>query len=284
MQRISSWHLLLIAPFIFAGTMAVVGVRAQENLPIPDLYSNNVAWIGIGNDFEQPPAGPGPVTFDPAIPYISNARAARTGEAANFRVADLTNPILQPWVIEALRAQNEEALSGVPVFDGKTRCWPPGVPAYWLNPVLPIYFLQTADEIMMLLEDNAQWRRVAMNQPHSEEPPPSWYGESVGHYEGDTLVIDTVGFNDQTLIDNYRTPHSTELHIVERIRMIDGGSQLEVTIEVEDPIAFTQPWKAVRRFRRVEGQPLLEVACAENNERYFDFDVLPLPEDNTPDF
>lgn len=265
--------LYIVAPQIASG---------QEK-SVPDFYLGDVGWIGIGNELGQPPDGPGPVTAHPDHPYISNATAARTGAPANFRVADLTNPILQPWVVESLRAQNEVALSGAATFDQKTRCWPPGVPAFHLNPVLPIYFLQTPDEVVMLLEPNHEVRRVAMNQPHSENPTPSWYGESVGHYEGDTLVVDTIGFNDITDIDNYRTRHSTKLRIVERFRKIEDGSVLEVVIQVEDEGAFTTPWSAIRRFRRVN-QPLIETACAENNEHYFGFEVMPIPQDDTPDF
>ena len=251
---------------------------------IPDLSSNAAAWIGIGNDLVPPPSGPGPVVSDKAHPYISNDLARRTGQQPNFRVADLSNPILQPWVVDALRRQNEEALSGKVVFTRESRCWPTGVPAFLLNPVLPIYFLQTANEVWIVLEPGHRVRRVAINQKHSANPKPSWYGESVGHYEGDALVVDTIGFTDRSHVDNYRTPHTTQLHVVERFRPIEQGRGLEVTIRVEDPGAFTTPWTAIRRFRRIESRPLQEVVCAENNESYFGFDVDPLPTDSTPDF
>ncbi len=263
--------------------LASTSAHGQENA-IPDFLSGDVGWIGIGNELEPPPTGPGPVQAHPDHPYISNAEAARTGAPANFRVADLSNPILQPWVVESLRAQNEVALSGAAAFDQKTRCWPPGVPSFHLNPVLPIYFLQAPGEVWMFLEPNHEVRRVAMNQRHSENPEPSWYGESVGHYEGDTLVVDTIGFNDITDIDNYRTRHSTKLHIVERFRMNEDKSELEINIYVEDEGAFTTPWSAIRRFRRVDDRPLIETVCAENNETYFGFDVMPIPQDDTPDF
>ena len=268
---------------VAVGIAASFPAYSQDGTTIPDFYSNNVGWIGIGNELEPPADGLGPVSSHPDHPYINNAEAARTGAAANFRVADISNPILKPWVVESLAAQNEVALSGAATFDQKTRCWPPGVPSFHLNPVLPIYFLQTSDEVWMMLEPNHEVRRVMMNQAHSDSPEPSWYGESVGHYEGDTLVIDTIGFNDITDIDNYRTRHSTKLHIVERIRTIDNGSVLEITIQIEDEGAFTAPWSAIRRFRRVN-QPIIETVCAENNETYFHFDVMPIPQDDTPDF
>ena len=90
-----------------------------------------------------------------------------------------------------------------------------------------------------------------MNVPHSANPKPSWYGESVGHYEGDTLVVDTVGFNDKTFVDSYRTPHTDKLHVVERFRLIDGGNTLEVAFTVDDPGTFYQPWSGTRNRHRV---------------------------------
>ena len=73
-------------------------------------------------------------------------------------------------------------------------------------------------------------RHIYLNVPHSENPKPSWYGKSVGHYEGDALVIDTVGFNDKTFIDNFRTPHSDKLHAIERLRLVEGGKFLKPTL------------------------------------------------------
>jgi len=115
---------------------------------------------------------------------------------------------------------------------------------------------------------------------HSPNPRPSWYGESVGHYEGDTLVIDTVGLNDKTFLDNYRTPHTEKLHVTERWKLIDGGKTLEVNVRVEDPDAFNEPWSAILRYDRVQ-QPMLEEICAENNQHLFDYHI---PVANKPDF
>ncbi|MGZ8982067.1 MAG: hypothetical protein ACXW2D_15075, partial [Burkholderiaceae bacterium] len=159
-----------------------------------------------------------------------------------------------------------------------------GVPAFLLNPVLPIYFLQTPDEVWMVLELGHRVRRVLLNRKHSQNPKPSWYGESVGHYEGDTLVVDTIGFIDRSYLDHYRTPHTSRLRVVERFRITNAGTVLEVNITIEDPGAFTTPWSAIRRLRRVQARPLREMVCAENNEKYFDLPVEPIPTDNTPDF
>ena len=123
-------------------------------------------------------------------------------------------------------------------------------------------------------------RRVHMNVPHSANPKPSWYGESVGHYEGDTLVVDTIGLNAKTFVDNYRTPHTEKLHVVERWRLIEGGNRLEVQVTVTDPDTFNQPWQAIRRYEKGQGA-FPEEICAENNHNLFgdDYDI---PESDSP--
>ena len=130
-------------------------------------------------------------------------------------------------------------------------------------------------------------RRVHLNVPHSRDPTPSWNGESVGHYEdGDTLVIDTIGFVEHPLsfVDNYRTPHTKDLHVVERWKIIEGGTWLEVHARIEDPGAFTTPWNAVQRYRRVEQGPMSEQVCAENNGDHFNQGLDPIPQADKPDF
>src|SRR5947209_7245772 len=121
--------------FKFISTGALIAILcagaalwpALSAAEIPDFSSNNVAWDGGGeNEFIPPKSGPGPVTSDPAHPYISNFRAARTGERANWRIADLTNPILKPWVVEALRQQNADAFAGKARFTRVARRWAPG--------------------------------------------------------------------------------------------------------------------------------------------------------------
>jgi hypothetical protein len=204
------------------------------------------------------------------------------------KVADLTNPILQPWVVDQMRKANEEVLAGKVGFTARSRCWPHGVPGFLLYPVHPIFFIQTPKVVVMVWGQDFQLRRVYLNVPHSANPKPSWYGESVGHYEnGDTLVVDTIGLNDKTYIDNYRTPHTTQLHVVERFRLVDGGEALEVDVRVEDPGAFTMPWSARQRYRRDQRPtevPLHEMVCAENNGDHFNQGLYPIPQANKPDF
>ena len=142
-------------------------------------------------------------------------------------------------------------------------------------------FLQTPREVWMIWTEDNQIRRVYMNVPHSKNPKPSWYGESVGHYEGDTLVIDTIGMNAKTVVDIYRTPHTEKLHVVERWRTIDGGKGMEAVFTADDPGAFYKPWTAKRRYRRID-QDYVEKICAENNNaNLFDYHI---PTASNPDF
>jgi hypothetical protein len=85
------------------------------------------------------------------------------------------------------------------------------------------------------------------------------------HSEGDTLVVDTIGLNAKTSLDNYRTPHTEKLHVVERYRLINNGRVLENLIWAEDPDTFNQPWSAIQRYRKVQEGPMDEQVCAENN-------------------
>jgi hypothetical protein len=255
-----------------------------DTAPVPDFAPDSATgWLAQDDEFIPPPDGPGPIVSDPAHPYISFYKW-RTNPSPAFRVADLTNPILQPWVKERLKKVNERALSGKVVSIPKERCWPVGVPAFLLLPATPVYFIQTPREVLMIWTQDHQVRRVSLNVPHSAGIKPSWFGESIGRYEGDTLVVDTIGHSTRTFVDNYQTPHTDALHVVERFRMIDGGKTLEVKAHVEDPGAFTTPWDAVQRYGRVKQGPLPEMACAENNDDYFHHGLDPMPHADTPDF
>ena len=122
--------------------------------------------------------------------------------------------------------------------------------------------------------------RGDLTDKHSENLKPSWYGESIGLYEGDTLVVDTIGLNDRTFVDGFGTPHTKELHVIERFHLTDGGKVLEANVRIEDPGAFTTPWEARQRYRRIEVGPMGESTCAEGNFNYFNLDVDPLPQED----
>jgi hypothetical protein len=245
---------------------------AEEAAAIPDFSSHDTAWVFGTGDFIAIPGEPSPTRNDPGHAYVSNNDFRASGQQPTFRVADLTNPNIKPWAKEIMKRENDKALSGGMPFSARASCLPMGVPAFIQNVVEPIHFMQTPKEVIMIFSGDAQVRHVYLDVPHSQNVKPSWYGESVGHYEGDTLVVDTIGMNNKTFIDNYRTPHSEKLHVVERYKMIDGGKTLQVTFRVEDPDTFYQPWSAIGKLRRVK-MAMHEEACAENNRNVFDYKI-----------
>ena len=253
---------------------------AQQKAAPPDFSSDHVGWVGVGGGGPGFVAVPGrlpPVTSDPAHPFVPNG----TGSQPTYRIADLSNPNLKPWVKERMKKDNDDVLGGKIAFTARSSCRPAGVPGFMaFGGGNPVFFIQTPQQVWMIYSGNQEVRRIYLDVSHSLNPKPSWYGESVGHYEGDTLVIDTIGQNDKTAVDPYRTPHTEKLHVVERWKMIDDGKAMDVSFTVEDPDAFYEPWSGMRRYRRVQ-QEMLEEACAENNQHLFDYHI---PVANTPDF
>jgi hypothetical protein len=257
---------------------------ADEKTGIPQLESPAVGWSKVSDDFLPPASGPGPVTYDKAHPYVPNNN---DGKQVTFRIADLTNPILKPWVIEKMREQNKLAAAGKRAYEARASCRPGGVPGFLvMGRVNPLFFVQGKNQVLLMNEGGPEVRRVHLNVPHSAHPKISPYGESVGHYEGgDTLVVDTIGLSDDTYIDNYRTPHTTQLHVVERFKLTNGGKTMEVTIHVEDPGAFNMPWSARQTFHRTRTGKMEEAICAENNFAFAeDAAVSEIPKADKPDF
>ncbi len=252
---------------------------------IPDLASISFAWLAFGADWRDPPAGMrGPIKPPPGYNYHGNLDGP--GQVT-IRIGDDKDPVLKPWAAKQMRESNEEALSGrrhVP-FAAQARCYPGGVPGQLLYPAEPFYFIQTPKQVWMIWQRDHMVRRIFLTDKHSENVKPSWFGESIGHYEnGDTLVIDTIGLSTRnSFIDNYRTPHTEKEHVVERYKVSADGNALEAMVTVEDPDAFNEPLHMIKRWRKAPN-PGLETVCAENNGDHFNRNLFPIPEAKTSDF
>jgi hypothetical protein len=265
----------------FACAALAAGAVAQQKAPPPDFSSNAVGWQTFDTDFSVVPGGTSPMRDDPAHRRVSNQEAARTGKQPTYFIADLNNnTLLKSWVVERMKKDNAEVLAGKIGFTANSSCMPAGVPGFHLYGFQPLYFVQTPTEVVLIYASDEQVRHVYLDVPHSENPKPSWYGESVGRYEGDTLIVDTIALNDRTFIDAFRTPHSEKLHVVERFKLVDGGKAMQVNITLDDPDAFNAPWSLLQRYARVQG-PFEERVCAENNRHLFDYHI---PEANKADF
>src|SRR4029077_6097570 len=163
---------------------------------------------------EPPLSGPGPVR---------NRSRLRTGESNGSQlVGDYTNPILKPHAAEVVKQYGEISQKGVTYPTPANQCWPQPVPyIFW---TIGVQLLQQPDKVTILYSNpDHEFRQVRVNQPHPVQVTPSWHGDSVGHYEGDTLVIDTVGIKvgRYTMIDRFGTPYTEALHVVERYRFLD---------------------------------------------------------------
>lgn len=253
-----------------------------ETGQIPDFSSFQDGWIAINSDFTPVPgAGPRPVTFDPKYPFRRNDEPG----PATYRVADLNNPNLMPWAKAELKKYNDLVFAGQLGTTPRWSCLPGGVPGFSLFVVEPVYIVQSPKEVLLIYSGNREVRHVYMDVPHSPNPKPSWYGDSIGHYEGDTLVVDTIGLSPKAVIDNYHTPHTDKLHVIERYHLTDGGKQLEADLLVDDPGTFYQPWQAMQHYTKVRNRPMLEENCSENNDNTFNLPGwVGAPTANKPDF
>jgi len=250
-----------------ACAIALASAAAAQNAT-PDFSSNGAGWqTGNGGEYAAVPGSPSPVRNDPAHPFVPNG----TGKQPTYRIGDVSNPNLKQWAKEVMKKDNDEVLAGKIAYTPYSSCHPSGVPAIDLQGG-PIFFVQTPKEVLMLLQQDNQVRHIYLDVPHSKNVKPSWYGESVGHYDGDTLVVDTMGLATKSFVDNYRTPHTDKMHVVERFQLIDGGKQMQIRISVDNPDTFNQPWQGLRTYRRMSGA-LEEEICAENNQHLFDYHI-----------
>jgi hypothetical protein len=243
----------------------------------PDFSAGVAAWDGIGQgDFKAVPGSPEPIGQDPNYERVPN----NVGGQPNYRISDVSNPNLKDWARDIMRTDNEEVLAGKIAYTARSHCQPGGVPNFDLMGGGVMHFLQTPDMVVMIHDGDEQMRRVHLNVPHSDNPNLSWYGESVGHYEGNTLVVDTIALDERSFIDAYRTPHTGALHVVERFTLLEGGDQIDLLVTIDDPGTFNEPWQGTHSFERVPAT-LEEIICAENNEHLFGSEI---PRDDTPDF
>ena len=281
--------LLCGAALCVAIAAGVAGTRAADNAnnAIPNFTDPEHGWLLNGGiDFRPIPGQQAPISFDPAYPLRGEGNQRGVME----RMADAENPNLKEWAKEVSRKFNQDVLDGHRAFSSQSRCWPGGTPGQLLFPAEPIFFIQTPKEVWIIWQRQQEIRRIYLNVPHSQNLKPSWFGESVGHYENGELVVDTIGFLDKhefDFVDNWHTPHTKDMHVVERFKLIDDGKGLQATVTVDDSGTFNKPWSGTARWRKVDQGPMLETICAENNvafEQLFGLKEYPMPEDDHPAF
>jgi hypothetical protein len=294
------------------------GGEAHHAASIPNLTR---VWTHPGFPWFEPPAsGPGPITNlsrwagqGPSGPGGSLALPAGKVGISNYDqlVGDYNSPILQPWAAAVVKRFGEISLAGITAPNPSNQCWP--FPMLFIYKQATMQMIQQPHRITMLYSGNSEVRRVRLNQPHTSPLKPSWYGDSVGHYEGDTLVIDTVGVKTDrkyAMIDLFGTPYTDKLHVVERYRLRDyddvkdaldrhskenwlvqgdvwtrhrGGKFLQAHVTVEDEGVFTTPWTGTLTYAP-GGARVAEGVCAENRMEYYNNRESDVPRATRPDF
>ena len=280
--------------------------QAKETAGVIPDFSGLWARPYIG--FEPPLSGPGPI--------VNRSRVAGQSNLSQF-VGDYTNPILRPEAAEVVKKRGEIELSGTAAPNPSNQCLPMSPP--YILQRQKIQVLQKESQITILYEEDHQVRSVRLNSQHPARVIPSWYGDSIGHFEGDALVIDTVGIKvgPYSMVDSYGTPHSEALHVIERYRLIGydagqgaavqserenrrlladsltgngvgidteyKGKALQVQFTVEDENVFTMPWFATTTYWRALGG-WTERACAENMNQYYLGQAIAVPTAAMADF
>jgi hypothetical protein len=285
-----------------AGAKSTAAQSAASVPQLSRLWTNS-----LGPGFGPPVSGPGPVLNTVRVRATVNIKDGTPLDPATApmisiggrRMGDHTAPILQPWAADVVKAHADKERNDGPARNPINECRPGGVPFVFYN--LGMAMLQKPNSITILYVFDHEVRHVRLNSTHPAQVTPSWFGDSIGWYEGDTLVIDTVGIKTgpYTMVDQFGTPHTDKLHVVERYRLIDydtamqalergakenasflgndsgvmvdmndKGPHMLLEFTVEDPGAFTTPWSARVIYRpgvnvrRVPQMP--EAVCAEN--------------------
>jgi len=272
-----------VAAPAFGQTAAPAAGAAPNAASFPDFSG---AWAHPGVGFGPPLSGPGPV--------VNKSRLPSGQSNSDQLVGDYSNPILKPAAAEVVKRNGEIALSGKAIPDPDSQCLQNPVPYIFWNFYLRI---QQPNKVILVYQHDDDFRQVPLNRPHPAKIVSSVHGDSVGHYEGDTLVIDTVGVKvgPYRTIDRFGTPYTEALHVVERYRLIDyeatkaglarlakewrpaggtvdpnyRGKGLQLEFTVEDPGVFTMPWSATITFGR-DANPWEERICAENVQHEYD--------------
>jgi hypothetical protein len=291
---------------LILGLVLALPALADGGAKAPDFSGR---WGRNAFNFEPRANGPQPVANVSRMPDGTS----NIGQL----VGDFRNPILKPEIAEIVKKKGEISLSGHAYPDASNQCRPYN-PPFTLAMQLGLEMLQKKDGITITYNQDDQVRRVRLNASHPAKVKPSPMGDSVGHYEGDTLVVDTVGIKPgpYAMVDRYGSPVTEALHVVERYRLIDGVAAkeaqdryekidgrlagapgammldpdtsikgLQVYVTVQDPNVFTTPWSAYVTYRRVSpSMPWQEQVCAENPNEYYAWRWVGLPKADKPDF
>ena len=217
----------------------------------PDLTGVWQGGTNLRGTWEEANAGlgVGGTGADPSAPALPASQGVITDPAP-----------YQPWAA----ARVLESFKKRGIDDPLGLCLPAGVPRLSIVGLFPIQIVQTPTQVIILYEYMSVFRVIPLNAEHPDDVVPTYMGDSVGRWEGDTLVVDVIGFNDRTWLTGTGTLHSEELHVTERYTRVDKD-QINYDVTMDDPKVFTAPWTIHTNMMLREGTRLREYVCAENN-------------------
>jgi hypothetical protein len=257
---------------------------------VPDFSGS---WGRNAFNLEMPSSGPGPIRNLRRVGKDASTPSTGGGDPIPL-VGDYMDPILKPHAVEVVKRMGEASASGHDIIDPSNQCAPYS-PPYILAMEQRVTVLQSQNEVTLFYSQDVQVRHIHLNEVHPAHLEPSAMGHSIGHYEGDMLVVDTVGIKigPYTMVDRFGTPQSEAMHVIERYRLIDaeearlaqerheqtagrlGGRAgntsfvpgakkgLQVQVMVEDPNTYTMPWSGNVTYR-LTADPFDERVCAES--------------------
>jgi hypothetical protein len=251
---------LMVSALVLLGALALFSARliwndgqtqtVKAQASPPDFSG---IWLGRGIQSLSPsdPMGKKPAGTEPDISY-------------------------QPWGLEKLKSARPSTGPNQTFVDTNDLALkfadPDGYPRASIHP-MRFKVVQTPDFIYFLYEYNQSWRPVAMNRQHTDDPDPTWFGEAVGKWEGNTLVVDAIGFNDRAWLDPIGHPRSEKLHLVEHWTRPDHDTLVD-DLTIDDPVAYTKPWTGQLRFKLDHSGELHESIYTATDELRFKNDLL----------
>jgi hypothetical protein len=237
-------------------SLGSAGAKAQQ----PGLMSGGIPDLsGIWDADFHGPEGLRLNTWDSSDPFAKHPEQAPMTPWAAQKFKDVRPPF---GALQTFDNTND------PV---QRFCDPPGVPRIYMYP-WELTFIPTPKIVYILYEYTKVWRAIYMDRDHPKDPDSSWMGDSVGKYEGDAFVIDTIGFNDKTWLDQTGHPHSDALHVIERFRRLDHD-RLELSVTIDDPKAYTKIFSNTKVFRLTTA-PMGETLCAYSEMKEFQEKVV----------
>ena len=239
---------------------AVIGGQAET---LGTIGAGTPGQLGPSPARWTPPTGPAPRTSSGKPDFSGVWDHAYVPDMG---VSNAQNPGLQkaPAALPMTPAGLENFTRYDPEKDGDYTgmCMPMGLTRS-MNAPYPIQIMQNDRYVAFLFEQNTWFHVVPFKNAHVPDDNPTWFGDSIARWDGDTLVVDTVDFNGYTRLDTRGHPHSNKLHVTQTFRRTDAG-HIAHTLTVDDPVYYTQPWTNERTWSLARGD-LIEYSCEENN-------------------